>query len=415
MKETKVAINAEAGLNSHLSLNRLSRIVSIMTSSRTGSSLMSSLLDSHPCILSFPDDLIMDYYKFWLEHGHLPIEELVKTFIDYYAVLFDARKTSKCKRTGSAIGEVLNFHKLGEKRDRVMTADVETFKKSIFHHLSTEEMVTRRSFFQALHIAYADATGHRVNNNTIIAFGLHGNKSMHVRMLIEDFPDTYFIHMVREPVQTVGSQFRHYWEDLGRRDIALARLVIVARFLSGSPVREDYFKRSRAVRLEDLCEKPKKVMLAVCGWLGIPWSDSLLKTTVNGLTLWTGKGTMQVSGFNKAVLTQKHISYLSRFDKFRLKILFHYSFSTWGYFHNSTWLGGRIFKALVLPFMIMPFMLIPFKTELLILKNTTPSCKNVFRYVNFYTNTRLFIIYRLLNKILRQADPKVINILSTTS
>ena len=406
MKAAEGAINVEEGLNTQISLNSLTRIVAIMVAGRAGSGLMYSLLDSHPSILSTPDVLMMGYYQFWLEHGHLPAEELVESFIDYYAVMFDARKPSKCDRTGSQVGLFCGFDSLGEKRDQVLTADVKIFSKTIFHYLPTGKAVTRRTFFLALHVAYADAIGHSVDNDPIIAFGLHINHALSVKMFIEDFPAAQFLHMVREPIQTVGSGFKNYWQ-LGTRKPGLFYGCILGRFLSGYPVWEGFHAQSCAVRLEDLHRRPREVMLALCGWLGIPWSTVLLKSTVNGLKWWNDKSTMQVSGFSEAILSQKFTSYLSRFDKFRLKILFHYRFSSWGYFRNDAWLARRR----IVKILCVPLLALPFKAEWLMLRHATSSRRDIFRHVYWYIVTRRLMINQILKAVRRLPDATVASIL----
>ncbi|MCK5579902.1 MAG: sulfotransferase [Candidatus Omnitrophica bacterium] len=405
MKAAEEAINAEERLNTHISLDSLTKVVSIMVTGRAGSGFMYSLLDSHPSILSTPDVLMMGYYHFWLEHGHLPTEELVESFIDYYAVMFDAHKPSKCARTGSRVGMFCGFDSLGEKRDQVLTADVKIFRKSISHYLPAGKAVTRRTFFLALHVAYADAIGHRVDNDPIIVFGLHISHAPSVKSLIEDFPAAQFLHMVREPVQTVGSVFKHYWQE-GRRNPGLFQGCIQGRFLSGYPVWDGFHAQSCAVRLEDLHRRPREVLLALCGWLGIPWSPVLLKSTVNGLQWWNDKSTTQVSGFNEAILSQKFTSYLSRFDKVRLKVLFHYRFSSWGYFCNDSWLGrSRIVKILCVPFLMLPF-----KAEWLLLKHTTSSLRDIFRHIWWYIKTRRLMIKQILKAVWRLPDATVTSI-----
>lgn len=52
---------------------------------------------------------------------------------------------------------------------------------------------------------------------------------------------------------------------------------------SGKPALEWVKFQSRIVRLEGLHRQPKKTMMAIYGWLGIPWDDSLMRSPMNGL------------------------------------------------------------------------------------------------------------------------------------
>lgn len=366
---------------------------------------MSSLLDGHPHILSTPDSTMMGFYQFWIQYGYLPAERLVDAFVDHFAVIFDARKPSKCPRTGSTAGFDLNYVAMGEDRDEILMVDVEVFKKSIFQYLNFERTVTRREFFLALHIAYADAVGHRVDHEPILAFGLHINYSPSIRMFVEDFPDAFFLHMIRDPIQTAGSFFKHYWKG-GCPAMDLGFSVIQQRLKSGSLVLPWVEAQSRVVRLEDLHRRPREVLTAVCGWLGIPWSETLLRSSINGIKWWNDRSSIQVSGFSEVILNQKYTDYLSPFDRVRMASLFYYHFASWGYFQNQRGLGHPIFQILMLPLLMLPF-----KIEAILFKEAH-SIKRFFEFIRGYIKTRKAMMESMIQSIFRQPDPKASNIFS---
>ncbi len=348
-------------LNAHIDPEDLTAIVAIFTSGRSGTSLMASLLDGHPWIASTPDDVLMGFYVFWEEFGDLESEALIEAFIDQFGSLLDGAVPPKNSKSWACYGERIGFTAMGENRDQVLSADADVFRSSLREMLPEGKTVTRRLFVQALHVAYADAIGHRLENGAIILLGLHGPSPQAVTAMTGDFPNSHLLHMVRDPIQTLGSHFRMHMRDakaaIPRRPLKVVR----ARFFSGCPAMENVKFQSRAVRLEDLHRVPKKTMSAVCGWLGIPWDDTLLHSTFNGLQYWNDSASAhQVSGFSKEIITQKHETYISRFDRFRYTLIFARRFQAFDYFLHNTILCQRAVFALFLPLFIVPF-----RTEML--------------------------------------------------
>lgn len=82
---------------------------------------------------------------------------------------------------------------------------------------------------------------------------------------------------------------------------------------------DKYLKVRRIVRFEDLKLQPKATLEALCDWFDIPWSDTLLKTSINGVTEYYG-GT-SVTGFDKTPLYRRYEEFLSHFDGYRLEML----------------------------------------------------------------------------------------------
>ncbi|MDP6781640.1 MAG: sulfotransferase [Alphaproteobacteria bacterium] len=363
-KPAKQGVSEKSGtavrLNAHIDPADLTTIVAVFTSGRTGSSLMSSLLDSHPWIAATPDCVLMGFYVFWEEFCDLKRDALIGTFIDQFRSLFDGAAPPKNSKSWACYGGRIGFTNMGENRDQTLSAHVDVFRSSMREMLPRGKTVIRRVFLQALHVAYADAIGHRLEKGAIISMGLHSTSRPGVTALTEDFINVRLLHMVREPIQTLGSHFRHK-QVAGDLNSRTPWMMVRNRFLSGSQALENVKFRSRAVRLEDLHQAPKRTMSAVCGWLGIPWDDALLHSTFNGLKFWNDKTSAhQVSGFSKEIIAQKHEAYISRFDRFRYTVIFARRFQAFDYFLHNTFLCQRIVLAMLLPSFVFPF-----RTEML--------------------------------------------------
>ena len=85
-----------------------------------GSGLTYSLLDCRPDVITTPDCLLLGFHAFWETHGHMARAALVSAFIDYYAVMFDARESSKCPRVPPDVGDFLNWTSLREDHTEVL-------------------------------------------------------------------------------------------------------------------------------------------------------------------------------------------------------------------------------------------------------------------------------------------------------
>ena len=340
----------------NIEVSQINRVVCVMTHLRAGSGFMSSLLDSHPNLLSTPDDILMGFYEFWDKYGELPAGQLVSAFLDHYAVLFDAWGVCKCPRVGMQVGDLLNWTTLGPERDEKLEVDSETFKRVMADLIGTEVQVDRKLFFQALHVAYADALGWQVKDPQIL-FGLHIPHPRVMQEFFNDFPDGKILQMIRHPVSALGSHFRHYLKSGHVHPTAVPGMVSGA--ISGPPIPLETRSQWRGVRLEDLHKSPRETMQRICDWLEIPWDETLVQSTVNGKQWWNEKGRPQLSGPNQAIISQSNKDYIPFLDRFRLNVLSAKRCGSDGYEVKARyrWLATRL--------LVLPLLVIPLKMELM--------------------------------------------------
>jgi len=335
----------------NLDVHQLEQVVCVMTHLRAGSGLMSSLLDGHSNLIGTPDDILLGYYEFWDKYGHLPANQIVSSFLEYYAVLFDAWGTCMCPRAHPQVGDLLNWTTLGADRNEALHVDQEGFKRVMTDLVGTEDKINRKLFFQALHVAYAEALGRQVEDPQIV-FGMHIAHAAPLRKFYEDFPDGKFLQMVRHPISNLGSHFMHYRESghLSPTTASSAIGVVVGR--PDVPLQ----RRSqwRGVRLEEIHQNPRETMQRVCDWLQIPWDDALLKSTVNGKQWWNEKSEPQVTGPSDVIISQSFEEYIPAFDRFRLNVLSAKRCLADGYEVKAIyqWTATRL---LVLPLLVIPF------------------------------------------------------------
>lgn len=362
-----------------IELESLNKVVAICFYGRSGSFFFQSLLDNHPDIISFPVAYLMRYfYEFWNSCANIrTIEELISKFTKDYDILFDVENPNPSDFIESNVGIDNNFHCMGEKKDQRLEINKELFEVSLFRILSKKKVVTRKVFFQAIHLAYAHSQGKKKLNNgkpPIIVFQLHTPMPQRALGLVEDFSDTLFFHTIRNPIQSLGSHMAHYFDHQGNgMDINLLLWLLDGAVNGGYPVFNECRKHSFAVKLEDLHRHSEKIMREVCGKIGIAWHENLLKSTFGGFN-WTFKsGKEKIKGFNTTVISRKHENLFSEFDRMRLSLLLKPQFDSWGYEFDADWYG---FEEWGNPEMIRLLMQYPFRFETLYYPNKDDYFRN---------------------------------------
>jgi len=333
------------------------RVVCIMSYTSSASGLMSSLMDNHPNVLMFPDNLLSNFEDFWQKNGHLSLNSLIQNFLEQYPLFFDSRSAPVGLEETPESGTARGFTSLGPDRNEYFQLDKSKFKGYMQEYLDDGSEVSRKLFFQAIHLAYSKVLDREVRN-PIIVFGLHSLKFPHrFKSLMEDFSDVTFLQMVRNPVMATASRFRRQFIN----GIAISHFHKFINGVSQGGLMDPSTPASgwRAVRMEDLHSNPKKTMQNICNWIDLPWNDVLLESTINGKQWWNEPQSMQISGFSTAFSTQKFEDYLNHLDSFRLYILLSRKCIKWDY--KVTWLNKR----LIAKFLILPLLLIPFKVEIM--------------------------------------------------
>lgn len=378
-----------SGLSHKVDVRRLDRVVAVMAYLRSGSGLMASLLDGHPNVINTPDNLLMTYYTFWKEHGHLPVPSLVSTFMDYYAAMFDAHDQPEDPHQVLDIGEGLGLTSLGPNRDQCLLVDRELFRENIISILDAGGQVDRKLFFQALHVAYAEAQGREVTD-PIIVFGLHTRNPSWMEPLLADFPETHFLQMIRHPIQNVGARFRH---NSGPSQIhpSLALSSMSSGLYSGRPSPLVNRSRWRGVRLEDLHTSPSQTMRKVCDWLQLNWHDNLLESTFNGLQWWNEKRGPLINGFDQSVVSRDYDDYITKFDRFRMNVLYARKCEAWNY-QVYGW-----HRSLIARLLVLLSVAVPFKMELMSISSIqTKSPPGRSRLVRLLSSLKLYGNGRLM-------------------
>tara|TARA_B100000315_G_scaffold260635_1_gene323601 strand:+ start:2470 stop:3795 length:1326 start_codon:yes stop_codon:yes gene_type:complete len=350
----------------HKFTNSINRVLSVQNRGSSGSKLVHALVDNHPNVLAIPSLYMMYFFlQFWPENIDRNKKSVLEEFFLSHKYWFDPKGYAPW-----------GTDRMGLNGDESAYVEKRIFTKNLHIVLGNNEKVNRKLFFQSLYVAYSLSIGRKLDLNPeeyIMIFPHHSNSVQTAIELTKDFPETFFLHLFREPIQSLGSSCKLYLkrgvtiERYRRYTIATYGFYILLRdkfrvskeqykIYSYSPILHEYGPSSRGVRLEDLVDAPKKTLLKVCEWVGIPWSDELLKATYNGKTWWNRPESARVTGLSKIPLSRTHADLFTKYDKYRLNILFSEINKQMGY-KSIKWKATLINKIILLLSLLFPFKL----------------------------------------------------------
>lgn len=321
-----------------IKLDDIDEVVSIYFYGRSGSLFLQSLLDSHPNILMIPGDYIRFYYWFWNSldpklNNRLDKNNVMDVFSQIFPFIFNSDSISGVFANsgyGGDFGIRLGFNLMGEKQNKKLGINRDKFICELNKIFEDRKYITRKEFFKAIHIAYFYSLGRKYtfNRQPIIVYFPHIANPDEPIELLRDFPHTKRICMVREPVQSLGSLINTY-----RRvcNISIEQMLYILRpaLYAGITNMEEYL--SCAIKLEDIHTKSRPTLEKICKFINIPWNDSLMESTFDGLKWWNGKNSDRINGFNIKVINRKHEDLFTDFDRERLKALLFRKYKTWEY------------------------------------------------------------------------------------
>ena len=372
---------------------QISKVLAIQNFGSSGSKFVHSLFDNHPDILAIPSLYMLSFYSFWPEDKNRNTLQVIDNFINHFKFWFD-------KNGYPPYGT----DKMGVNRNEKIFIEKDVFKKNLKEKLINHKEVRRNYFIQCVYLCYAKSYGRELKkeiNKYIILYPHHTSNPKYAKELINDFKDVHFLYVFREPLQALGSSMKLVSTRWGgfvhRKTIAEYgfNMFLNDRYISDkNPYKiYAYSKISNVpcvgIRLEDLVEDPNNILMKLCKWLNLDWSDQLLESTYNGIIWWNRPESAEVSGFSNVPLLNKHKDVFFKLDKLRLDYLFSKIKSELGY---------DIIKSKYKLFTICILILFPFKIELL---SIFPS------KISFHKSSLFFKNFKpILNKIVHSKSLK---------
>jgi len=308
------------------------KITAMVHFGRSGTGLLHSLIDGHPEVSTLPSIYFSEFFDnfSWEKIIAGGWEEMADRFVSTYAVLFDASSDvkifTKGKRLVDNIGNKEGMTNVGKEGNEILSVNKKVFIEELQRLMDCYDRLNAASFFKLVHSAY-EKTQNDNNEKKLIFYHIHNPDTYALLNFFKLEPNTNWLMMVREPLQSCESWLLKSFRDNNYKDIVI-KIFQMLFDIDQAIYRND---NSIGVRLEDLKEYPKETIQALCSWLGIKENNCLYQMTVQGKKWWGDPSSPDftkegMSPFDKTSINRKLGSVFSKKDQFILRTLF-YPFS----------------------------------------------------------------------------------------
>lgn len=343
-----------------LKLQHIKEVVNISFYGRSGSFFLQSLLDNHPNILMVPGDYLRFYFEWW-EHVEnyygncLDIDFIIEKFEEAFPFIYDAKaSTNVFNGWDGAFGIRMGFDTMGENQDQILKSDKLVFKKELRLLLEDRFPIKCDEFFKAIHIAYFYSIGREYKSDKlpIIVYHSHKPDLDEPKQLFNYFNNVKTLCMVREPIQSLGSLINTYRRS-GKIYIEQMLYILKPFLYDGVTSRKE--EETCAIKLEDLHINSRETLESICRFLNIPWNNTLMESTFDGLKWWNAKGSQKVNGFNQGIVNRRHEELFNDFDRDRIMSILHKKYMAWNYKFQLKYEFNQIEQYIEKPFVFEEF------------------------------------------------------------
>jgi hypothetical protein len=344
----------------------VNKVLAVQNCGPSGTTLLQSLLDGHPQILSLPglhgQQLLVHWGYYAGSNRIYNKTDIYTQFMRDFSYFYDPGK----------MNNGLGLMDMGIRHDEKACVDKNLFEQYLQAEWEGLDNISRKQFIVSVYRAYSKALGRSINEEGYLLYPIHSLNKKYALWLIEDFSEVRFLHIIREPVQSIGSLAKHInknpdWNKYYLLSCVTAQMLGDYTIHAGDwnahgmrPYVQDSDNgliQSRAVRLEDIHRDTKTTLSKVCDWLNISWNDILLQSTFDS-KLWHNRPeSIRQSGVGSKTISQQHEDLLSPFDRLRLDYLARPFNHYYGYKNNPV----KKYFSYLMPFLI----LFPFKMEFL--------------------------------------------------
>ena len=309
------------------------KMIALLHFGRSGTGLLHSLIDNHAEVSTLPSIYFSEYFyaDSWRKLTANGWDQIPDNFVRQYEVLFDASSTSPVLSVAELIhdiGRSEGMANVGENRDEVLTVDRDIFCDELRSLMNCYAKLDPSTFFTLVHVAYEAALNNPSDKHTIL-YHIH-NPSVYTKLnFLRYRPDTRFVMMVREPVQSCESWIRGCFIKKEYGDGVVPQRILVMLF----DIDQIAFRKcdSVGVRLEDLKLYPEETISSLCDWMGIEEEPGLYEMTAQGKKWWGDPSSVDyseegMSPFDDSSIKREIGSIFSDRDQFVLRTFF-YPFS----------------------------------------------------------------------------------------
>ena len=201
----------------------------MLTTGRTGSDFLQSLLDSHPQILTFNGHF--DYYEFW--ENSLCVKSSNFEACDF----IDEFMGENIEKFKSRYDKIERKDELGKDCNQSIDIDLLDFKNR-FKSIIGESELNALNCLLAIYGAYAMVLDQDLSKKKVFFHHLHHHNRLD--RFINDFPSTKIISMSRDPRANIVSGYLHHKNYNPESMDGAHQYFYIKRILEDSNVLENY-------------------------------------------------------------------------------------------------------------------------------------------------------------------------------
>jgi hypothetical protein len=321
-------------------------VVALVTTGRTGSDFLQSLLDSHPQIATFNGHFAI-YSEFFSESLAFKVpgaqatdaaDEFVGQYLYKLVSLYDTQEAKDC---------------LGEDSNQSFRIDTALFKSHVVG-LMGDLQLNSRNFLLAVYGAYSLCLGQKIEEFRILFH--HPHLDYELKLFVVDFPKTRVIFSSRDPRANFCSHVEHFRDYYKSHDNQQHIFNCLKMALEDSQLADELGLDYTAIRLEDLPRED--ILRELATWLGVEYRESMLRSTWAGLD-WHGDRIsakkFSATGWHKTRAENGWQYRLGWVEKSVLNYITHNRLRWYGYPVTSTGLMHAILVAILI--------FVPFRCE----------------------------------------------------
>lgn len=290
-------------------------VVAILMWGRSGSLLLASYLDGHDDVILLPELGGWRLNEFFERFQSLSLRDKLlayPAFLPEYTRFFEGDFAISKAQYYAAVQAIVE----------------------VYDSWPAEFLESRRAFFLFVHIAYNLALGRRLaTSHPVIVYQQHDRDDVMASHLVEDFPQTKFVHTIRDPISSYSGIFRYVFDGLDKcfpRSYTLAPYWTLYYLTVTERPHLGMESRTRTVRFEDLHGNLAETMHDLSAWLGLSYQATLLDSTFNGIPWIVKRGGVAWTG-PRLENVQRRAPDLSPKDHALLYALFYENFISWNY------------------------------------------------------------------------------------
>jgi hypothetical protein len=355
----------------------------LITTGRTGTDFLQSLLDSHTEVLTFNGSLW--FYEFWEDSycakvSDINLDHLLDEFLGKHIQKFKSRYDWEERKD-----------RLGENAEESIDIDFPHFKELV-KAMMCGRKINIKNVLLAIYGSYSLCLGQDIEKKNIFFHHIHHAEKL--PSYLKDFPDSKIICMTRDPRANFVSGIQHWRKFDQHSDNGGHLYYYIKRILLDAYVLEQYNNDYVVLRIEDLGKK--QILEKLCAWLRISYADQLTMSTWGGKR-WRGDRVStkenEVSGWSAKMLDNSWEKKLSLVDKTLLNFLMNSRLKFYGYqYRENNLLGYFIVPILILLPLSFELRLLSYSYARKAIKNK--EMKNIFiNYYSYFRRVALFYKY----------------------